>query len=370
MNPPSFAQPSQALTPAGVKLNVPGDDRLLSLDVFRGFTMFWLLGGKGFVVAVAAVLGLDFITYQLAHSEWVGLRYYDLIWPSFMLMVGMSIPFSLAKASTPELRGRFLRQAWRRAIVLFLLGSLRESLHDGVPRLAELSSALQPIAVAYLISCYLAGWSMRAQAAVAVGILAGYAALLAWMPAPGVPAGTYEANRNIVTAVDSLGAGPRAQGRLGHGAERDSSGGDDPPRIGVGPGAAAIAIARRDPANPGSYRRRMPPGRSRAQSGRTRDHETVDDVLRPHVGGLGLLSLCDVFLDRGRAGLATRDISPGGNWHERPRSVPAAHARAAAEDHRNLHRARREGAGRRRTLADHGRLAARGLADSLVDVSE
>lgn len=164
--------------------------------------MFWLLGGKAFVVAVATVLGLPFVTYQLAHSAWEGLRYYDVIWPSFMLMVGMSIPFSLAKVTTPAARRSFLWTAARRALVLFLLGSLRESLHDGVPRLVELSSALQPIGIAYLVSCCLAWQSMRVQAAVAGAILAGYAALLAWVPAPGISAGTYEINRNLVTFVD------------------------------------------------------------------------------------------------------------------------------------------------------------------------
>lgn len=177
----------------------PSGERLLSLDAFRGFTMFWLLGGKGFAVAVATVLGLDFVAYQFSHSEWEGLRYYDLIWPSFMLMVGMSIPFSLAKVRMP---GAFLRSAARRALVLFLLGSLRETLHDGMPQLIELSSALQPIAVAYLVACCLAWQSRHVQAWVAAGILAGYAALLAWVPADGIPAGTYELNHNLVTAVD------------------------------------------------------------------------------------------------------------------------------------------------------------------------
>src|SRR5690348_5862668 len=35
--------------------------RLVSLDAFRGFTMFWLLGGKAFVLAIAG-LGLSFVS--------------------------------------------------------------------------------------------------------------------------------------------------------------------------------------------------------------------------------------------------------------------------------------------------------------------
>lgn len=180
----------------------PVGERLQSLDVFRGFTMFWLLGGKAFVIALAAVAGIGWTLYQLNHSEWEGLRYYDLIWPSFMLMVGVSIPFSFARRLQTQTRGAILRSAWRRAIVLFLLGSLRESLSKGVPQWIELSSALQPIAIGYLVGSHLAGSSVRLQIGTAVAILAGYAALLAFVPGPGVPAGSYDMNHNIVTSVD------------------------------------------------------------------------------------------------------------------------------------------------------------------------
>jgi predicted acyltransferase len=180
--------------------------RLVSLDAFRGFTMFWLMGGKGFFTALAA-LGAPvtgFIGDQLTHSAWEGLRYYDLIWPSFMLMVGVSIPFSFARRSATQTRGQLMRQVWRRAIVLFLLGSLRESMAAQAPMWIELSSALQPIALAYVVASYLAGRAVRLQIAVAAGILAVYALALALVPAPGLPTGSYQVNQNLVTAVDKL----------------------------------------------------------------------------------------------------------------------------------------------------------------------
>ena len=135
--------------------------RLLSLDAFRGFTMFWLLGGKHFVVALATLTGVEAVRYQFAHSDWEGLRYYDLIWPSFMLMVGMAVPFSFARRSVTQTRPELMRDVWKRAAILFLLGSLRESLSSGAPVLIELSSALQPIALAYLVSSYFAGRGVR-----------------------------------------------------------------------------------------------------------------------------------------------------------------------------------------------------------------
>ena len=181
-----------------------GTARLGSLDAFRGFTMFWLMGGKALALALAALGGFEFVRYQLNHSAWEGVRYYDLIWPSFMLMVGVSIPFSFARRLLAQTRGQLLRDAWKRAAILFLLGSLRESLHDGVPRLIELSSALQPIALAYLVTSHLAGRSVKLQIGAAVGILAGYALLLALVGTSTIAAGSYELNRNLVTAVDEL----------------------------------------------------------------------------------------------------------------------------------------------------------------------
>src|SRR3984957_9177205 len=77
-------------------------ERLGSLDAFRGFVMLWIIGGEGLMVGLAA-LGhnrvIDTLVYELNHSPWQGLRFYDCIWPCFMLMVGVSVPLSYAKRS-------------------------------------------------------------------------------------------------------------------------------------------------------------------------------------------------------------------------------------------------------------------------------
>jgi len=179
--------------------------RLMSLDAFRGFTMFWIVGGKSLLMALRAFepnVVVGWIAYQLDHTPWEGLRYYDLIWPSFMLMVGMSIPFSFAKQRLTRSRRQIMLRVLKRAAILFLLGSLRTSVSSGTPTLVELSSALQPIAVAYLAASCLAGRSWKMQTAAGGGILVVYALLLALVPAPGVPAGSYRQDANVVIAVD------------------------------------------------------------------------------------------------------------------------------------------------------------------------
>ncbi|MBN2411672.1 hypothetical protein JXQ31_08265 [candidate division KSB1 bacterium] len=183
----------------------PPSKRLVSLDAFRGWTMFWIVGGGGLMAGLAALghnVIIDFLVYHLDHTPWQGLRYYDIIWPSFMLMTGMSLPFSYAKRSLTETHRQITLRVLRRFFVLFLLGSLRESVHLEHPYLVELSSALQPIAIAYLVSFLLVRRTWYFQAVVAALILFIYALVLALVPAPGISAGTYEIGANLVAVVD------------------------------------------------------------------------------------------------------------------------------------------------------------------------
>src|SRR5436305_8297882 len=132
-----------------------GAERLNSLDAFRGFIMLWIIGGEGLMVGLAA-LGhnrvIDTVVYELSHTPWQGLRFYDCIWPCFMLMVGISVPLSFAKRSVTQTYYQQLAHAVKRAILLFLLGSVRESVLLGSTYLIELISAFQPIAIAYRVS--------------------------------------------------------------------------------------------------------------------------------------------------------------------------------------------------------------------------
>ncbi len=184
------------------------EGRLVSLDTFRGFIMFWIAAGGGALVeglrAASPNALFNGMVYELDHTTWVGLRFYDCIWPSFMLMVGISIPLAFAKRSRTETYPQMLRHALTRFAVLFLLGSLRESVGRGHPYWVELSSALQPIAIAYLVAFLLVRTSQRIQAAVGGSILAAYALILAFVPAPGVPAGSLQPGVNLVRYLDIL----------------------------------------------------------------------------------------------------------------------------------------------------------------------
>jgi len=204
--PVADAKSSPASGPETKRIPVPAPaERLGSLDAFRGFVMLWIIGGEGLMVGLAA-LGhnrvIEAIVYELNHTPWQGLRFYDCIWPSFMLMVGVSVPLSFAKRSLTQTYHQQLAHAAKRALVLFLLGSVRESVLIGSPYLVELSSALQPIAIAYFVAVLVVRKSWRFQAGLGAGILVGYALVLAFIGAPGILAGSYQYNHNLVHWVD------------------------------------------------------------------------------------------------------------------------------------------------------------------------
>ena len=207
VSPLSSSEAAVAAVPAGERKVSPAatSARLVSLDAFRGFIMFWIVGGGAIALGLQA-LGhnwfTDTIIYQLNHSDWEGLRFYDCIWPSFMLMVGVSIPFSFAKRSQTQSYQQMLNHAFRRFLILMLLGGIRESVSLGSPKLIELSSALQPIAVASLAAFLLVRKSWKFQAVTGGLILLGYLLLLALVPVPGVGAVSYQRGANLVWAVD------------------------------------------------------------------------------------------------------------------------------------------------------------------------
>jgi len=103
-------------------------ERLLSLDFFRGFTMFMLIGESTLLYEhlrdprlAGTVLG--FIGTQLDHHPWNGLRAWDLVQPFFMFIVGAALAFSVAKREAKgESRKAITKHVIIRSIALLALG--------------------------------------------------------------------------------------------------------------------------------------------------------------------------------------------------------------------------------------------------------
>lgn len=186
--------------------------RLVSLDAYRGLVIAGMIsGGLGMRHLIDEPV-LGHLAGQFLHTDWQGLTFYDLIFPSFLFIVGVAMPFSYAKniASGRSYKS-ILRHTIQRAIILFLLGSLRISVKDSSPTLFELSSALQPIACAYFVSFLLLQTSIKLRAVLSGIIIALYWLILSSISVPDIPAGTLEKDHNIVWYVDTVVLG-RAYG--------------------------------------------------------------------------------------------------------------------------------------------------------------
>lgn len=177
----------------------PPAPRLVSLDALRGFDMFWIAGGAAIIRAATAGTQhptLLALRQQFEHVAWEGFRFYDLIFPLFLFMIGVAIPLALSKRRA---RGDSLATIYRhivlRVAVLVVLGMMiNGNLLSLSPREFHLSySVLQMLALGYLVGC--AGYlhlPVRGQIVATVGLLVGYWALQTFVPVPGHGAGVYK----------------------------------------------------------------------------------------------------------------------------------------------------------------------------------
>lgn len=188
----------------------PPSARLVSLDVLRGFDMCWILGLGGVLRALltqtmpeSALTGWG--VPQLEHAAWEGFRFYDLIFPLFLFISGVSMAIALPARVTRLGRGAAVQHLLARALTLVVLGVFFSGgLKDGWDQIRWLG-VLQRIGIASaaagLLSLVL-GW--RGLAVVTVALLGGYCLLLGLVPVPGIGAGDFAEGRNLTNYLDSL----------------------------------------------------------------------------------------------------------------------------------------------------------------------
>lgn len=186
-------------------------ERLLSLDALRGFDMFFIMGGGSFLLAVASFLPGDCaaaLAEQMGHKEWHGLAFYDLIFPLFLFLAGVSFPFSLHKQfSVGKDKATISLKCIKRGFMLILLGVLYNGLLQFDFENLRYASVLGRIGSAWMIASLLYLWLGRGVALfVSVALLLGYWALLALVAVPDAPVGVscFSMEGCIVGYVDRL----------------------------------------------------------------------------------------------------------------------------------------------------------------------
>lgn len=179
-------------------------ERVHSIDALRGFDMFWIIGGDALAVAILTRLDQPWaerLAEQLKHVAWEGFRFYDLIFPLFLFMVGCVLPYSLNKYRERP-RDVYLRIA-RRVAALVLLGLIANGLLRFDWENLRLAGVLQRIGICYgLAALVFLHTRIVGQVIAVAALLLGYWAVLAWIPVPGGVAGDFSVEGNLAGWVD------------------------------------------------------------------------------------------------------------------------------------------------------------------------
>lgn len=178
--------------------------RILSIDALRGFDMFWIIGGDSLAVAILTTSGWSAaaqLAEQFEHVDWQGFRFYDLIFPLFLFLVGCVLPFSLDKYRDQP-KAAYWRIV-RRATLLVVLGLIGNNILQFDWGNLRIAGVLQRIGICYALAAILYLHArVRGQALAIAAILLGYWALLALFPVPGGSAGDYSKEGNLAGYVD------------------------------------------------------------------------------------------------------------------------------------------------------------------------
>src|SRR5215208_5767152 len=189
---PPFAGVAPLPMPAAPALRAPEPaQRLVALDVFRGLTMLFMASEILRIPAVARQFtesrAAQWLAFGLDHVPWTGFVPWDLIQPSFMFMVGVALPFSVAsRQARGEPFAARLGHAVRRALVLILLGIFLRS-QGRAQTYFTFEDVLTQIGLGYVFLFLLAHARPRAQWAAAAAVLV--ATWLAFVVYPLPPAG-------------------------------------------------------------------------------------------------------------------------------------------------------------------------------------
>jgi predicted acyltransferase len=183
-----------------------GPERLLSLDFFRGATMFLLIAEFTQLFSHLYDPSLEgsfiyVIAEQFHHHPWNGLRFWDLIQPYFMFIVGVAIPFSVAnRKRRGQTQSQLTKHAVRRSFLLLFFGWALYCIGPGKIEW-RFQNVLAQLAVTYIIAFLLMNKPAKWQLIVSFLLLAVTEVIYRTFPVEGFNH-PFVANENFGTWLD------------------------------------------------------------------------------------------------------------------------------------------------------------------------
>jgi predicted acyltransferase len=179
----------------------PEAGRLASLDAFRGFAIAGM-------VLVNNPGDWGHLHAPLAHAEWNGWTFTDLIFPFFLFISGVSMALSLGRrAQAGEDKVALVRGMARRAAVIFAVGLALNFMPSFDPATVRIPGVLQRIALCVLAAApIVVCFGTPGIVAAIVSLLAAYSVPMLLVPVPdangAVAAGILEPGRDFGAFVD------------------------------------------------------------------------------------------------------------------------------------------------------------------------
>lgn len=183
--------------------------RLLSIDTLRGFDMLMIAGAGAFISTLHGKTDLawvDALALQFEHPDWNGFTFYDFIFPLFLFIAGLSLPFSLSKGMELGMSKREIyKKSFVRMLILISLGLLYKNapfpLFD--PANIRLGSVLGRIGIAGFVATVLyLNYGFKGRVMWAAGFVLFYYACLFLVPVPGYGAGDLSIEGNLTGWLD------------------------------------------------------------------------------------------------------------------------------------------------------------------------
>ncbi len=170
-----------------VTVDLPSN-RLTSIDAYRGTVMFLMLAEVLHLGQMAKAFPdsqfWKFLAFHQSHIPWVGCTLHDLIQPSFTLLVGVVLPFSMAsRIQRGESTAAMTLHALLRSVLLVFLGIFLRSLGNDQTNFT-FDDTLTQIGLGYFFLFLLGLTNWKIQLTALLAILVVYWALFAKYPLP------------------------------------------------------------------------------------------------------------------------------------------------------------------------------------------
>ena len=123
--------PTTGIEPAAMSRNT-------AVDAYRGLVMLLMMAEVLRLSSVARAFPgnrfWEFLAFNQSHVEWAGCSLHDMIQPSFSFLVGVALPYSIARrmAKGSSFGGMMVHTLWR-SVLLVWLGIFLRSQRGPIP---------------------------------------------------------------------------------------------------------------------------------------------------------------------------------------------------------------------------------------------